>query len=374
LGLAIAALPMQTNDQLPQPDSPGWSSGHDALWETRIRDLGQELAAATCLSVGDAAREDVTASSSGAFADLTRTAGIGAGDTTFGLDVEPERIVQAWAEGHARTEPLSVLTEDSGWRHLGPSSAGPGFQYLDGFDHGGPRVAIDPVDGTRNLMFDLRSAWASIALAPPGASVPMLSEVSLGYLRELPDSRSAEARLVVGKPRDGACRLEIVKARDRPTLLREGALRSDDSDQVDGGFFPFFRFHPDMREELAQIEATFFARLAKHEGADQNNIYDDQYISNAGQLLLLASSKYRMVADLRAYVAQRRGRPTVTSKPYDVAAAIPIARAAGCVVTHPDGSPLDFELNATTPVSFVAWANEPTRARLAPHLQATLGL
>ena len=245
---------------------------------------------------------------------------------------------------------------------------------MDGFDHGGPRLAIDPVDGTRNLMFDLRSAWASIALAPPGPAVPMLSEVSLGFLRELPDSRGAQARVAIGRPASGQSCLEIVAASGEPTVLHTGVLRCDDSDQVDGGFFPFFRFHPDMREELAEIEATFFGRLAEYEGADRNNIYDDQYISNAGQLLLLASSKYRMVADLRAFLAERRARPSITSKPYDVAAAIPIAQAAGCVVTQPDGSPLDFQLDATTPVSFVAWANEPTRARLAPHLKATLDL
>lgn len=365
---------MQTNDEQPKPHDSGWNSQRADLWENRVRGLGEQLAAAISLRVGEAARRDVDSSRSGAFADLTRTVGVGAGDTTFGLDVEPERIVRTWAEGFAKSEPLSILTEDSGWLHLGPTGDGLGFQRLGGFHHGGPRVAVDPVDGTRNLMFDLRSAWASIALVPPGPRVPLLSEVSLGYLRELPDSRGAEARLVVGKPSDADCRMEVVAARGAPTVLRQGALRCDDSDQVDEGFFPFFRFHPDMRAELAQIEADFFARLAQYEGADQANIYDDQYISNAGQLLLLATSKYRMVADLRAFIAQRRSRPTIASKPYDVAAAIPIARAAGCVVTHPDGSALDFELDATTPVSFVAWANEPTRARLAPHLQATLGL
>lgn len=365
---------MQTNDEQPQPRALRWDSQRSALWEARIRSLSEELAAATSLRVSEAARQDVETSHSGAFADLTRTAGMGEGDTTFGLDLEPERIVQAWAEGFAKSEPLSILTEDSGWRHLGPASDGPGFRAVGGFDHGGPRVAVDPVDGTRNLMYDLRSAWASIALVPPGPSTPRLSEVSLGCLRELVDSRGAEARLVVGKPNERYCRMEILAARGEPVVLRQGELSCDDSDQVDGGFFPFFRFHPDMREELAQIESSFFARLSKYEGADQSSIYDDQYISNAGQLLLLATSKYRMVADLRAFIARRRGRPTITSKPYDVAAAIPIARAAGCVVTHPDGSPLDFELDATTPVSFVAWANEPTRARLGPHLKATLGL
>jgi 3'-phosphoadenosine 5'-phosphosulfate (PAPS) 3'-phosphatase len=150
------------------------------------------------------------------------------------------------------------------------------------------------------------------------------------------------------------------------------ALSTDNEARVSGGFFPFFRYHPDMREELARIEAAFFARLETHEGANLRDIYDDQYISNAGQLVLLAQSKYRMIADLRAHIAAARGRPSITSKPYDVAAAIPIARAAGAIVTSPMGDELDFELNATTPISFVAWANVETEARLAPHLTECL--
>ena len=40
------------------------------------------------------------------------------------------------------------------------------------FDHGGPRVVIDPIDGTCHLMNDLRSAWTVIGLAGPGEGQP----------------------------------------------------------------------------------------------------------------------------------------------------------------------------------------------------------
>jgi fructose-1,6-bisphosphatase/inositol monophosphatase family enzyme len=354
--------------QDPGDPPPFWDSERELFFEAAIRDLGAQLANATRRAVRSAAHS----TGSNAFESLNRAASEGVGDTTFGLDEEPERIVAEWAKSLARTAPLSVLTEDTGWRHFGPTASG---DLLDGgFDHGGPRIAIDPVDGTRNLMFDIRSAWASIALAPPGGGAPKLSDVSLGYLRELPDSRAAEARILVGRPRTSECTVERVQLDSSPqgVLLQSLRLATDTDARASGGFFPFFRYHPDMREELAHIEANFFERLETHEGANLREVYDDQYISNAGQLVLLAQAKYRMIADLRAFVAARRGRPSVTSKPYDVAAAIPIARAAGAIVTTPMGEELDFELDALTPVSFVGWANRETANRLAPHLKACL--
>jgi fructose-1,6-bisphosphatase/inositol monophosphatase family enzyme len=79
-----------------------------------------------------------------------------------------------------------------------------------------------------------------------------------------------------------------------------------------------------------------------------------------------------MIADLRALLAARRGRQGITSKPYDVAGAIACARAAGCVLTAPDGGELDFPLDAETRIAWVGWHNEATRLRLEPHLLAAL--
>ena len=96
-----------------------------------------------------------------------QVAGVGAGDVTYGIDEESERVVSLWLEECAREGPLSLFTEDIGWRHAGPDSDG-GWRELDDFDHGGPRLIIDPIDGTRPLLGDLRSAWTSIAACPPG--------------------------------------------------------------------------------------------------------------------------------------------------------------------------------------------------------------
>jgi hypothetical protein len=223
-------------------------------------------------------------------------------------------------------------------------------------------------------MTDLRSAWTVIALAGPGPGAPRMSDVTLGILSEIPDSRAGLARVLTGE-RDGACHLELRRigdAADGEELVRAERLHTGHDARVDHGYFPFFKYMADQRPLIASIEAAFFKRLAEHEGSDVRNCYDDQYISNGGQLALLSTGAYRMIADLRAFLAERRGKPTLTSKPYDVAGAIVCARAAGVVVETPEGGELDFPIDTSTPLSFVGWTNAETRGRLGPHLWQVL--
>lgn len=307
----------------------------------------------------------------GTLDQLARQHSVGAGDVTYGIDVPTEAVLDQWLAEVARKTPISLLTEDAGWRHRGPNGEGRVVE-LAGFDHGGPRVVVDPIDGTRNLMTDLRSAWSVVALCGPGASEPWMRDVVGGVLSEIPDSRGEEAR-VFRAARGGRIVLAHERASDGAWLTR-GAWRADEDARADNGYFPFFRYLADMRPAIADIEARFFARLAEHEKSDVRTCYDDQYISNGGQLALLTLGTYRMIADLRQWLAVRRGKPTMTSKPYDIAGAVFVARAAGCVVTAVGGGELDFPLDTKTPVSFVGWANAATRARLEPHLNAVLGL
>jgi len=292
----------------------------------------------------------------GSLGSVARTVGQGAGDATFGLDVATERAVDLWLEEVSAEGCLSLFSEDAGWRHRGPE--GP----LEGFDHGGPRVVIDPVDGTRNLMMDLRSAWTVIGLAGPGPDQPRQGQIELGIVAELPDSRARTWRVLSAARGDG-CRLEVDG--------EERALEVDAEPRLDHGYFPFFGFHPQVRPLVARLGADFFSRL-ESEGIDTGTCFDDQYISSGGQLALIALGTYRMVVEPRAWLAARTA-PTQTCKPYDIAGAVLCATEAGAVVTDLAGAPLDHPLDATTPVSFCAFHNPATRERLWPLLEGALG-
>jgi fructose-1,6-bisphosphatase/inositol monophosphatase family enzyme len=292
----------------------------------------------------------------------------------YALDVATEEVVERWFRERAAARPLSLLTEDAGWRHRGPdpdpARAGRSRE-LAGFDHGGPRVVIDPVDGTRNLIADLRPAWTVLAAAPPGAGVPLLSEATFGLVSELPDSRGGRFRTLSAVRGERA----FVELGDVETgaVLERRELSTGDDARADHGYFTFFRYQPHQRPALAAIEAEFFRRLESFEGADVRTCFDDQYISSGGLLALVALGSHRLVADLRGWLAERTRVPAVPTKPYDLAGAVVVARAAGAVVDDPSGAELDVPLDCTTPVSFAAWSNAATRARLQPHFLAALG-
>ncbi len=336
----------------------------DRSWTPRLLDLAARIRASARTALVDAIDAD-------RLEELMRPHEQGAGDVTYGIDVPTETVLSVWLDEVARREPVSLLTEDAGWRHAGPGTRG-GVVALPDCDHGGARIAVDPIDGTRNLMADVRSAWTVIGACPPGAEAPWQRDVWLGTLTEIPDSRGATARELWAARGRGACAREV--ALSDGARRRERVLCADASDRADNGYFPFFRYMADLRPAIARIEADFFARLEREEGAQVRTCYDDQYISNGGQLALLALGSYRMIADLRAHVAAQRGAATLTGKPYDVSGALLVASEAGCVVTDPAGRALDFPLDVTTPVGFVGWHNAATRARLEPHLRRSLAL
>ena len=340
-------------------------------WRPLLRELAQAirtpvrstLAQALAVERGDEARLD----------EVTEVVGTGAGDITFAIDAVAEEAVDGWFERVASASPLSLLTEDTGWRHRGPSASG-GSEKLPGFDHGGPRIALDPIDGTRNIMHDLRSAWVVISFAGPGPGEPRFQDLSYGAISEIPDSRGREARELDAVTGTGAClrRIALSEAGEERELA-EGPLRSDQEVRLDRGYFPFFGFHPSCRTDVAALGFDVLKRLAaEHPGLDLSTTFDDQYISSGGQLALLALGGYRAIIDARQALGIKTGNPTQTAKPYDMAGAAFVAIEAGCAVVAPDGKALDFALDVITPTDFAGFHNQGTADAMLPHLLAAL--
>ena len=189
-------------------------------------------------------------------------------------------------------------------------------------------------------------------------------------MSEIPDSRAERYRVVSAMKGAGATFQERWLRGD--ALERERVLVVDEDDRVDHGYFSFFRYTPAMRPLLGKVEAGFFRGLAEQEGADVRNCFDDQYISNGGQLVLLTLGTYRFIADLRAWLARWFDEPVTMTKPYDCAGAVLVAREAGCVVEGVAGAELDFPLDGETGVSFVGFANEGTARRVRGVLDEVL--
>ena len=299
-----------------------------------------------------------------------RPVGRGSGDVTFNPDESTEAYLDIWFAEQAALAPISLLTEDKGWRHGGPGPDPGSWRELPHWDHGGPRVVVDPIDGTRHLLFELRSAWTVIGVAGPGSEAPHQGQIEFGLVTEIPTRLAGWARELEAVHGQGCELREVPLLGQDPGEPR--VLKPVDDARVDHGYFPFFAYHPEVRAASHAVAQRFFQRLRRFENAEIEHCYDDQYIASGGQLALLALGHYTMVADLRPRLLGPEGRGTQCAKPYDLSGAVLCATEAGCRVCGLDGRPLEMPLDTQTPVGFLAFAGPRTRERLMPHLAEVL--
>ncbi len=283
----------------------------------------------------------------------------GASDVSYAIDVPAEEEIDRFAVELAQEVPLVVISEGHGERRY--SAPRPGVE--------GIRIIVDPIDGTRNLAYDMRSAWVLTAAAPDRGDETSLRDVRLAVQTELPTQDSRVYHELVARRGEGA----FLERRDLDSgqSLGRRRLQASKDARLDNGFYVFFKFSPEDRTVLAGLEEEFLTRLVVEHGVDRRTLCDDQYISNGGQLFLVVTQRYRFVCDIRGHVGDVLGVDNFTSKPYDVCCAL-IAEEAGIPVTDPFGAPLDAPLDAHHRVSFVAYANGAVRAKLEPMLHEVL--
>src|SRR5258706_5390598 len=77
------------------------------------------------------------------------------------------------------------------------------------------RIIMDPVDGTRGLMYDKRAAWSLAGAAPNKGPQTRLSDIEVAVMTELPTSKMALADVLWAvKGRGGQGVRETVTTQD----------------------------------------------------------------------------------------------------------------------------------------------------------------
>jgi fructose-1,6-bisphosphatase/inositol monophosphatase family enzyme len=309
----------------------------------------------------DAIRDSVRGARRRGRRRMTRVAAVTAADTIYGIDKVSERTVLAWFEAHwPRRWPVELVME---------GLAGDGTTTLP---RGTPvartlfKCILDPIDGTRGLMYDKRSAWSLAALAPQRGIRTNLRDLRVAVMTELPTSKAGQADQL-SAVRGRGVRAERID-------LRTGRRKSFNprpsrAPGVAHGFASFVKFFPPGKAWLAEREERLWRGL----GAGIE-IFDDQYLSTGGQLYELLMGHDRFIADLRPLAYDRLRVPAALAcHPYDICTAL-VAREAGCVVTAPDGKPLRGPLDTTSPMAWVGYANPALARRIGPKLRKILGL
>jgi fructose-1,6-bisphosphatase/inositol monophosphatase family enzyme len=234
------------------------------------------------------------------------------------------------------------------------------------------RVLVDPIDGTRGLMYQKRSAWILTGVARNRGAETSLRDVVLAVQTEIPLLKQHLSDVVWATRGEGA----QAERHDRLTGERRAlALRPSRARSIAHGFASVSRFFPGARDELASIDEEIVEGALGPVKAGKAHCFEDQYISTGGQLYELMSGRDRFVCDLRPLmepILAKRGTPLgICCHPYDLATEL-IAREAGVVVTDPSGRALEAPLDVATDVAWVGYANDHIRRQMEPLLQKAL--
>lgn len=234
------------------------------------------------------------------------------------------------------------------------------------------RIIVDPIDGTRGLMYQKRSAWILTGVAPNRGPETSLEDIVLAIQTEIPLVKQHLSDQAWALRGEGA----HAERYDRLTGERTPiGLRASGAGTIAHGFATVSRFFPGARDALAAIDDEVVDRALGLGKPGKALCFEDQYIASGGQLYELMSGHDRFVADLRPLMKdllQKRGHPApLCCHPYDLCSSL-IATEQGIIVTDAAGNPLDARLNLEADVAWVGYANRRIQHQIEPLLQSAL--
>lgn len=310
-------------------------------------------------------RDTIVAARKREASKFARIAGITEADTIYHVDKLSEAAILAWFEAHW----------PKGW---------PVELVMEGLPDGGvttfPRgtlpertawtCILDPIDGTRGLMYDKRAAFILAGLAPRRGKRPQLGDIVVAAMTEIPTSKADRADQLSAIRGSGvvAETHDLVRGTRRRWTPRPSRAKN-----FEHGFASLARFFPEGKTLLAQVEESLWRELGVLGERGGALVFDDQYISTGGQLYELIVGHDRMLGDLRPLAYAKLGlvRASLCCHPYDICTAL-IAQEAGCVVESPEGKALRLPLDTTTSVAWMGYANSGLARRVRPALRRVL--
>jgi hypothetical protein len=284
-------------------------------------------------------------------------------------------------------------------------------------------MIVDPIDGTRGLMYGKRSAWlltgvapaprlwrerrsaqqnkecaaephwGSRVLPPEGGSeslgaegsgadgaLPTMREIAVAMQTELPTARAYLSDMLWAVVGEGAHAEthDLLSGAVSPATLQPSRAAG-----LEHGFAAITKFFPGGKELAARLEEQLFLELMGPPSDGNPQVFDDEYICSGGQLYELMAGHDRFLADLRPvfHAALRKAvrddpssplrpyaaTPLLCCHPYDLCTEL-IAREAGVAVTDERGAHLDAPLDIRADVSWIGYANASIRRKVEPLL------
>lgn len=298
--------------------------------------------------------------------DLSTVAYEGDGDTIYAIDkISEALIIDLFMSKIAVHTPIILIAEGiEGGEVILPLGTSPQAAKW--------RIIVDPIDGTRGLMYQKRSAWILTGVAPNKGPETNLQDIELAVQTEIP--------LVKQYLSDQLWVIRGEKVQSRRTNRLTGetvplVLRPSRSTTIAHGFATISRFFPGVRQELAAIDEEIVFKALGPVQPGKTHCFEDQYICTGGQLYELMAGHDRFIADIRPVMEQllaARGLALgICCHPYDICTEL-IARSLGVIITNECGTPLTAPLNVDAKVSWIGYANRAIEVQIKPLLTQAL--
>ena len=228
-----------------------------------------------------------------AMGELTQVARDAEGDTLYALDMVAERLLVEFVDREVAPRVAVALIAEGiqGGRLILPRSAAETDVRW--------RLIVDPIDGTRTLMYQKRSGWILTGIAPNRGPHTGLHDIEAAVQTEIPVEKQYLADVI------WAVRGEDVEAERWNRLTDERtplSLSPSRAATLAHGFAMVARFFPGQRDVLAAIDDEIIRTVMGPPQPDKAVCFEDQYVSTAGQLYGLMAGHDRFVADIRPLV------------------------------------------------------------------------
>ena len=275
-----------------------------------------------------------------------------AGDVMYKIDVEAEEILNVFCTMWGKDIPLVLISEATGITTY-PKGIKESDCYI--------RMIVDVIDGTRPLMYDMDSAFSLTGIAPNKGKSTSLEDIEIAVQTEIPTTRQYLADFMYAIKGQKPVIEEWNISSNKHVESR--APRPTTAKTVEYGFAMLTQFFrgKDISTEVEEMLFREILGTIKYGIAD---VFDNQYISSAGQMAHLINEKYRFVADLRPWAEKflnKRGDELgLCAHPYDLCTKL-IAEQSGIIITDMNGRTLNTPLDTKTNVGWIGYANQHIR-------------
>ncbi len=291
---------------------------------------------------------------------------IDAADTIFKIDRDVEEVFVPYLNQEAeRLGGIWLIAEG-----VGEETGGIGLPFGRKQSECKWFLLIDPIDGTRGIMYDKRSAFFLAGAGLNNSSGNSLTDIDVAVMCELPTSKAylADSYFAIKNEGTKGIRRNMLSGEEFPIMPRPSQ-----SNSVLGGFGVIARFFPPGRDVLARMEDKLIEHLLeRYDSPLSISILEDQYISTGGQLHEVLCGHDRFIADIRPLLYQmlaKKGvKPSHVCHPYDCAAML-VGIEAGIVIRDGYGNMLNCPVDVTSPVSWILYANTQIEQQIWPLLK-----